>query len=36
MRTAIDLLVIENYALYKTNQKPLEGDANWQREFALD
>jgi len=36
MRTAIDILVLENCLLYKTDQKPLEGDTNWQQEFALD
>jgi carbamoyltransferase len=36
MRTAIDILVLENCLLYKDDQKPLEGDANWQQEFELD
>ena len=36
MRSAIDILVLENCVLYKTEQKPLEGDANWQQEFELD
>jgi carbamoyltransferase len=36
MRTAIDILVLENCLLYKAEQKPLEGDTNWQREFELD
>jgi carbamoyltransferase len=36
MRTAIDFLVLENCLLYKADQKPLEGDADWQKEFELD
>jgi carbamoyltransferase len=36
MRTAIDILVVENCLLYKADQKPLEGDDNWQQEFELD
>jgi carbamoyltransferase len=36
MRTAIDILVLENCLLYKAHQKPLEGDDNWQQEFELD
>ncbi len=36
MRSAIDILVLENCVLYKTEQKPFEGDANWQQEFELD
>ena len=36
MRTAIDILVLENCLLYKTDQKPLEGDSDWQQEFELD
>jgi carbamoyltransferase len=36
MRTAIDILVLENCVLYKVDQKPLEGDTNWQQEFDLD
>ncbi|MPZ76500.1 MAG: hypothetical protein GEU77_08240 [Deltaproteobacteria bacterium] len=36
MRTAIDVLVLENCVLYKAGQKPLEGDTNWQQEFELD
>jgi carbamoyltransferase len=36
MRTAIDILVLENCLLYKTDQKPLEEDTNWQQEFELD
>lgn len=36
MRTEMDLLVLENCVLYKTQQKPLEKDTNWQQEFELD
>ncbi len=36
MRTAIDILVLENCLLHKSEQKPLEGDTNWQEEFELD
>src|SRR5262245_8977868 len=36
MRTAIDILVLENCLLYKADQKPLEGDTDWQQEFELD
>ena len=36
MRTAIDILVLENCLLYKADQKPLEDDTDWQNEFELD
>ena len=36
MRSAIDVLVLENCLLYKADQKPLEGDDNWQQEFEMD
>lgn len=36
MRTGIDVLVLGNYVLYKTDQKPLEEDTDWRKEFALD
>jgi carbamoyltransferase len=36
MRTQIDTLVMENYVLNKADQKPVEGDTNWQNEFELD
>ena len=36
MRTAIDILVLENCVLYKADQKPVEGDTNWQQEFEID
>src|SRR5215471_18519632 len=36
MRTAIDILVLENCLLYKSDQKLLEEDTDWQKEFELD
>jgi carbamoyltransferase len=36
MRTEMDVLVLENCVLYKTQQKPLVNDTNWQKEFELD
>jgi carbamoyltransferase len=36
MRTAIDILVLENCVLYKSEQKALEADTNWQQEFEMD
>ena len=36
MRTAIDILVMENCVLYKDQQKAVENDTNWQQEFELD
>jgi carbamoyltransferase len=36
MRTEMDLLVLENCLLQKTDQKPLGGDTDWRREFELD
>lgn len=36
MRTEMDVLVLENCVLYKTQQKQLENDTNWQKEFELD
>lgn len=36
MRTEMDILVIENYVLRKEDQKPLEGDSDWKKEFELD
>jgi carbamoyltransferase len=35
MRTAIDILVLENCLLYKADQKALEGDTDWQQDFEL-
>ena len=36
MRTEMDVVVLENYVLKKEDQKPLEGDSDWKREFELD
>ena len=36
MRTDMDFLVLGNFLLDKAEQKPLERDINWQREFELD
>ena len=36
MRTELDLLVLENCVLEKAQQKPLEGDSDWRKEFDLD
>lgn len=36
MRTEMDVLVLENYVLKKEDQKPLEGDSDWKKEFELD
>lgn len=36
MRTEMDILVLENCILYKSEQKPLENDADWRQEFVLD
>jgi carbamoyltransferase len=36
MRTEMDVLVLEDCVLYKTQQKPLASDTNWQKEFELD
>ncbi len=36
MRTEMDVLVLENCVLYKTQQKPMATDTNWQKEFELD
>ena len=36
MRTEMDVLVLENCVLYKSDQKPLEGDTDWKKEFELD
>ncbi|ALA59040.1 carbamoyltransferase [Nitrospira moscoviensis] len=36
MRTEMDMLVLENCVLDKRDQKPLEQDTDWQREFELD
>jgi carbamoyltransferase len=36
MRTEMDVLVLENCILLKNEQKPLEGDSDWKKEFELD
>jgi carbamoyltransferase len=36
MRTEMDVLVLENCVLLKTEQKPLAGDTDWKKEFELD
>ncbi len=36
MRTEMDYLVLGNFLLDKTKQKPAEKDAKWQKEFELD
>jgi carbamoyltransferase len=36
MRTNMDYLVMGNYLVEKTDQKPLEKDIDWLREFELD
>jgi carbamoyltransferase len=36
MRTNMDYLIMENYLLDKKEQKALEGDLDWQKEFELD
>jgi carbamoyltransferase len=36
MRTDMDYLVLGNFLMAKTQQKKLENDINWQKEFELD
>ncbi|MBI5056300.1 MAG: carbamoyltransferase [Nitrospirae bacterium] len=36
MRTNMDYLIMGNYLLDKKDQKPLEKDTDWQKEFELD
>jgi len=36
MRTEIDVLVMEDCVLYKADQRPLEDDTDWRKEFELD
>jgi len=36
LRTEMDYLVVGNFILDKTKQKPLEKDTEWQKEFELD
>jgi carbamoyltransferase len=36
MRTDMDVLVLENFILEKTEQTPLTEDTSWRTEFVLD
>jgi carbamoyltransferase len=36
MRTEMDYLVMGNYLIAKTDQKQLEQDVDWRKEFQLD
>ncbi|AMV47677.1 carbamoyltransferase family protein [Paraburkholderia caribensis] len=36
MRTDIDVLVMGNYILYRDEQKPIESDDSWKKEYQLD
>jgi len=36
MRTEMDVLVIDNYVLYKKQQPDFKDSGNWQQEFELD
>jgi len=36
MRTEMETLVLENFIIDKKDQKQLEGDNNWKKEFELD
>src|SRR3989449_10450667 len=36
MRTEMDILVLENCVLSKADQKQLQGDTDWRKEFELD
>ena len=36
MRTEMDILVLDNYLLKKSDQKLLENDSDWRSEFELD
>jgi carbamoyltransferase len=36
MRTEMDTLVLENCVLKKVDQKPLDEDTDWRKEFELD
>ena len=36
MRTEMDALVLENYILYKADQKSLVEETDWKQEFELD
>jgi carbamoyltransferase len=36
MRTEMDYLVLGSFILDKKEQKPLNGDSDWKKEFELD
>jgi carbamoyltransferase len=36
MRTNMDYLLLGNYLLAKTEQRPLDEDVDWKKEFELD
>jgi carbamoyltransferase len=36
MRTEMDLLVLEDCIVYKSEQPPLQDDSDWRKEFELD
>ena len=36
IRTEMDYLIMGNYLLKKSEQKPLLGDSDWRSEFELD
>ena len=36
MRTEMDYLILNNFLLKKTDQKPLDNDSDWMSEFDLD
>jgi len=36
MRTNMDVLVLENFILEKTEQSPMSDDESWKTEFVLD
>ena len=36
MRTEMDFLVLGDFLLDKKDQKPLVGDEDWKKKFALD
>jgi carbamoyltransferase len=36
MRTEIDVLVIDDFILYKQEQPSFEDSSNWREEFELD
>jgi carbamoyltransferase len=36
MRTNMDVLVLDKFVMYKPDQKPLQDDVDWRKQFALD